>query len=119
MTETYLSFYLRYNRIHIFVDALRGIGCPKYICFMIQTDGNSLAVIPYDKKGFLSHRIPADDYDGVIGMEVCSMKLCQIISSLHRWDADCSYRVPGIVYEDQKAVIFDLLQAEIIKSRAS
>ena len=32
MADTYISFYLRNNRIHVFVDALRGIGSPKYIC---------------------------------------------------------------------------------------
>ena len=35
MNGTYLSFYLKANRIHVFVDALRLIGCTANICFMI------------------------------------------------------------------------------------
>ena len=44
MNDTYISFYLRANRIHIFVDALRGIRHPKYICFMIEENGKKMIV---------------------------------------------------------------------------
>ena len=114
VNETYISFYLRSNRIHIFVDALRGIRCPKYICLLMQKDGRTLAIVPYKKKDFRSHRVSQDVYDGTDGMEVCSLKLCQIIANLYNWDPDCSYRVPGYVLSDHSAAIFNLRQAEII-----
>lgn len=114
MYETYISFYLRSNRIHIFVDALRGIGSPKYICLLIQENGHSLAIMPYKRKDFRSHRVSSDVYDGTDGMEVCSLKLCQIISELYHWDPDYSYRVPGFILNDHTAAIFDLARAEII-----
>ncbi len=115
VNETYISFYLRSNRVHIFVDALRGIGSPKYICFLIQENGHALAVTPYKKKDFRSHRVSPDVYDGTDGMEVCSLKLCQIVSKLYQWDSNHSYRVPGFVLNDHSAAIFNLTQAERIE----
>ena len=41
MSETFLSFYLKANRIHVFVDALREIGQPTNICFMVGPDGKT------------------------------------------------------------------------------
>ncbi len=114
VNETYISFYLRANRIHIFVDALRGIGSPKYICFMMQENCHALAVTPYKRKDFRSHRVSPNVYDGTDGMEVCSLKLCQIISRLYQWDPDYSYRVPGFILSDHSAAIFNLRQAEMI-----
>lgn len=117
MTETFISFYLRANRIHVFVDALREIGCPKYICFYLQKDGHTIAITPYKKKDFRSHRVPPDVYTGTNGMEVSSLKLCRIIAELYHWNPIYSYRVPGHILSDQSAAIFYLHQAEIIKNQ--
>ena len=113
--ETNISFYLRSNRIHIFVDALRGIGSPSRICFMISESGESLLVMPYDKRDFKSHGVPQEVYAGTGGMEISSMKLCRIIAKLHGWELYQSYRVPGKVYEGKKVAIFDLDKAEAIE----
>ncbi len=115
MNETFISFYLRANRIHVFVDALRGIGCPKFICFYLQENGRNLVIAPYKKKDFRSHRVPANVYEGTRGMEVSSLKLCQIIAEMYHWDIDQSYRIPGFVLQDRSAAIFSLGQAEVIE----
>lgn len=54
MTNTYISFYLNANRVHVFIEALRGIGSPKRICFMIDKDGRNLLLVPYGKRDFVS-----------------------------------------------------------------
>lgn len=113
--ETNISFYLRANRIHVFIDALRGIGEPSRICFMISENGESLLITPYDKRDFKSHSVPREVYAGTGAMEISSMKLCRIIAGLHGWNLSHSYRVPGKVYESQKIVIFDLDKAETIE----
>jgi len=113
--ETNISFYLRANRIHIFVDALRGIGEPSRICFMISESGESLLIAPYDKRDFKSHSVPQEVYSGTEAMEISSIKLCRIIAKLHDWDLSRSYRVPGKVYERKKIAIFDLNNAEPIE----
>ncbi len=114
MNETYLSFYLKYNRIHIFIDALREIGSPSRICFMIGENGSSLLMTPYTKRDFKSHLVSDEVYDGVTSMTVYSIKLCKIIAGIHGWDEDLSYRVPGRIYQRQAAVVFNLKEAEIV-----
>lgn len=114
MQETYISFYLKANRIHVFVDSLRGLGSPSRICFMIDENGKTLMIAPYEKRDFKSHGVPPDVYSGAGGMEVSSMKLCRIIAGLHHWDLSRSYRVPGKIHEEQKVAIFSLSAAEVI-----
>ena len=114
MTDTYISFYLRANRAHIFVEALRGIGEPKYICFLIDENGERLVLAPYPKKDFHSHRVPSSVYDGSRSMEVCSLKLCHILAARYKWNLNRSYRVPGCIVPKQKIVVFDLNRAEVI-----
>ena len=115
MNDTYISFYLRANRIHIFVDALRGIRHPKYICFMIEENGKTLVLAPYPKKDYYSHRVPAGVYNGSKSMEISSKRLCRILADLYGWDLVASYRVPGTVIQKQDVVLFYLDKAEIIK----
>lgn len=119
MQDTYISFYLKANRIHIFVDALRGIGSPSRICFMVEESGETLLVAPYGKRDFKSHSVPPVVYSGTGGMEVSSFRLCRMIASLHHWDVSRSYRVPGKVYSEQKVAIFKLSEAEVIDAPAS
>ena len=115
MNETYISFYLRYNRIHVFTNALREIGEPSRICFMIGENGHSLLMVPYKKRDFRSHYVPRDVYSGCDSMEINSMKLCRIIAFIHNWDVRKSYRVPGRIFPDEQVVIFNLDGASIIQ----
>ena len=115
MADTYISFYLRNNRIHIFVDALRGIGSPKYVCFLIADDGKTLILAPYKKKDFHSHRVPQDVYRGKKSMEVSSLQLCRIMAEMQCWNTSCSYRVPGVILPQQKICVYHLDQAERIR----
>lgn len=114
MHETHISFYLKINRIHIFVDSLRGLGSPSRICFMIEASGETLMIAPYEKRDFKSHSVPPDVYNGAGGMEISSMRLCRIIADLHHWDLNRSYRVPGKIHKEQKVAIFSLRAAEMI-----
>lgn len=115
MNETYISFYLKAYRIHVFVDALRGIGSPSRICFMISEDRRSLLLAPYKKRDLKSHNVPKDVYSGIGGMEISSMKLCRLIAELYSWNQSLSYRIPGQIYPEKKVVIFDLTRADIIR----
>ena len=114
MNETYISFYLREGRIYIYIDALRQIGCPDNICFMIEEKGDNLLMKPYPRKDLRSHRVPKKVYDHTKRMYVFSTALCRILSRLQNWDNGHSYRVPGTVIPEKKIVIFPLGRAEII-----
>lgn len=114
MQEIYISFYLKANRIHIFVDALRGLGSPPRICFMIGEKGETLLIAPHEERDFKSLGVPPDVYAGTDRMEVCSMRLCRIIADLHHWNLKRSYRVPGKIFTGQNVAVFSLTAAEVI-----
>ena len=114
MNGVYISFYLKANRIHIFVETLRSMGSPGRIRFLISGDGRILLIHPYDKRGFTSHRIPREVYDCKRSLEISSYKLCRILAELHGWDLGRSYRVPGRITADARSVCFFLDKAEAI-----
>lgn len=115
MSETFLSFYLKANRIHVFVDTLRKIGSPTNICFMVGENGKTLILKPYPRKDFHSHRVSQDVYKGKKSMEVSSLQLCRIMAERQCWNTSCSYRVPGVILPQQKICIYHLDQAERIR----
>lgn len=81
---------------------------------MISDDGKKLAIIPYPKKDFRSHGVPAKVYNGNGGMDISSYKLCHLIADLHHWDNSRSYRIPGTIYPGKNAAVFDLTKASFI-----
>ena len=114
MDDTYISFYLKANRIHVFINALRGIGSPKRICFMMDESGNTLILSPYDKRDFKSHAVPNKVYNGSESLEISSYKLCRLLANSHDWDISRSYRIPGKIVSSLNVVVFQLDNAEII-----
>ena len=114
MKETFLSFYLRTNRIQVFVSALKGIGNPRRICFLLSRDGKSLLLTPYGKRDLKSHSVPASAYQGSGDFRINSYKLCHILAEEHHWDLNRSYRVPGKVYPEKQLVVFDLTSARVL-----
>lgn len=115
MNDTNLSFYLKANRIHVFVKSLRSIGSPSRICFMISEDGENLLITPYSKRDFKSHAVPARVYKGDGSLEISSYKLCHLIAGMQNWDLERSYRVPGTVIPEKKVAVFKLREAEVIE----
>ena len=111
MVETYISFYLKVYRIHVFLDVLRGIGSPRRICFMISGDGKNLMVTPYPKRDLKSHSVPDRVYLGERGLDISSYKLCSLIANMYDWDTERSYRIRGRVIEEKRVAVFDLTSA--------
>ena len=114
MAVPYISFYLSSNRIHVSIEALRGIGSPRRICFMIDQDGKCLLMLPHPKKDFISHGVSQEVYGGRDSLEISSKKLCVILTSRHSWDPSRSYRVPGVIAAEKCLAAFDLTKAEVI-----
>lgn len=114
MNVIHISFYLRTSRIHVFAEALRCIGSPNWICFMLPADGQTLIIRAHKNRDFLSHQVPQNVYMGKSSLEISSWKLCRILAELHSWDLNHSYRVPGAVRKDQDSILFYLAKAELI-----
>ena len=111
MDETYVSFYLRRNRIRVFRQVIAAIGDPRFIRFMIKEDGSSLILLPYNKKTFQSLRVPETVNYGRWSMEISSKPLCLLLARCLGWELSRSYRIPGKVYEQQPLVLFNLSRA--------
>ena len=114
MNAIQISFYLRANRIHIFAEALRCIGSPERICFLISADGQTLLMRAHKNRDFRSHKVPRNVYMGKRSFEISSNKLCRILAELHGWDLKYSYRVPGAIRKEQDSILFYLAKAEVI-----
>lgn len=114
MGEVYISFYLKSCRIRVFLEALRGIGCPRRVCFMISPSGRSLALSPYQKRDFKSHEVPDEVYRSGRPFEISSSRLCSALAELYSWDMTHSYRVRGKLVRVRHLILFDPSKAERI-----
>ncbi len=114
----YLSFYLSSNTVYIFCGALRKMGRPAYVRFLIDANAMRLAMQPYHKMEFTSFRVPKALYDDQPGKHVSfrihSRAFCQLIAVKMGWDADKSYRIPGAIYSKCSTACFNLADAREI-----
>lgn len=99
----------------MFSDAVRAIGEPPFVRFLISADGTSMVMAPFDKKEFQSVRVPKDVYQKTGTMDFRSVGLCRFLAYRFGWDRTCSYRLPGRVLPKQGLVRFDLTCAVQIK----
>ena len=111
--ETYISFYLNCNRIHVFKSTVKEIGSPKYIRFLVKEEGPSIVMESYDRKDFHSHRVRLGS-DSRNGMEISSYPLCTLLKNRLGWEDGKSYRIPGKSYPNQHLAAFNLEKAELI-----
>ena len=121
MYDTFISFYLSGGRLHIQSDALRKIGCPSFVRFLMNEDGCSMVMAPYNRKVFASMRVPKGVYDKSLKrnqMEIKCAPFCRLMAQHLGWEADCSYRIQGKVYASQRIVKYDLHTAYAIKGEA-
>ena len=114
MGEPCISFYLKAHRIYVHFEALRAIGCPNRICFMISEKGDRLLMMPYGKRDLVSHKVPERLYEGTNGFDISSYKLCSLLAELHGWDLNKSYRILGNVAPKYSIIIYDLTKVRII-----
>ncbi len=113
--DTYISFYLRESKIHVFRKTLAELGNPQFVRFRVHEDGKSMIMEAYDKKDFQSHRVPKKNREDW-SMEIHSMPLCNLIRNKLKWEEGKSYRIPGKAYPGQQLAVFDLTAAEIINN---
>jgi hypothetical protein len=111
---TYISFYLRSGRIHVFCAAVRAIGEPPFVRFRLNGDGTSMIMEAYDKKEFQSMCVPKTVYNKTGQMEFNSIGFCKLLADRLSWDQSHSYRIPGKILSKQNLVLFDLANTIVI-----
>jgi hypothetical protein len=113
--NTFISFYLKENKIHVFCDAVRAIGEPPFVRFLLNGDGTSMIMEPYDKKEFQSMRVPKAVYNKTGRMEFRSVGFCRLLAQRLGWEPTFSYRITGKILPRQCLILFDLTRAVQIK----
>ena len=117
--DTYISFYLSGGRLHIQPEALRKIGCPPYVRFLLNEDGKSMIMEPYNRKVFASMRVPKGLYgksEKRSRMEVKCAPFCRLMAHHLGWEESKTYRIQGKIYANQCIVKYDLQTAYAIKN---
>ncbi len=84
---------------------------PKFIQFSVNKEGTLLAVEPYHRKTFTSFAIPRNLYSYNGAMVVYSKSLCSLIYNRLNWNKDKLYRIPGEILKEEKAAVFNLMNA--------
>ena len=117
--NTSVSFYLRSNTVRVFIGALREIGEPQFIRFLINEERMELVLQPYHRKEFQSFRVPEGLYHPDSGkyknMCVHSQAFCRLVAMRLGWDLSVSYRVPGTVIRQHRIIVFHLRRAQQIR----
>jgi len=115
--KTYVSFYLKDGMINVYTDAIRFLGEPNYIRFLLNCDGSSMIMQAYHKKEFQSIRVPKNAARTWTQTRFCSAAMCRLMKYALGWEPDKSYRVPGKYIPAQKIVVFDMTKATIINNQ--
>ena len=117
---TYISFYLRHNTMRVFVKAVREINRPRFVRFLVNGDEMMMVMQSYHKKDFVSFKVPESIYGHENGssaaFQIYSKAFCSVLAKRLGWNESCSYRIPGVIYPQQRLVRFDLKKAVPIKS---
>lgn len=114
---TYVSFYLKDGKIHVYADAIRSLGTPDFIRFLLNQDGSSMIMEPYHTKEFQSIRVKKDNISGKLYFRC--RPLCRLLEHTRGWNHLQSYRIPGRLIQNQRIILFDLTQAAVISSQDS
>ncbi|MCF0238805.1 MAG: hypothetical protein HUK24_09405 [Sphaerochaetaceae bacterium] len=113
--DTYISFYLSKCTFRLFKSALRQIGNPPYIRFLVSNKDMSIVMQAFDEKTQISFKISEKMLakGNSQSLVVHSKRLCSILASVMGWDVTKNYRIKGRIYPSQQLVKFDLSTAVI------
>ena len=116
--NTFMSFYLKDTQMRISTKALRDIGMPYYVRFLVNPQTNQMIMQAYDKKELTSFKVARKVFidSKYHSFRIASKQFCTAVTHQLHWDMNRSYRVPGVIYSKQNLVQFDLSAAFLHES---
>ena len=116
--NTFISFYLKSNTIRVSKKSLKIMGEPPYVRFLVNRDNQKMIMQGYDRISQISFRVRKQmcRKGSRETLFVHSKAFCLMIAHWMDWDEGKSYRIPGVVYPEQKIVLFNVSEATEIKS---
>ncbi len=104
-----ISIYGRINVIHIGKDVLRVIGAPSHICFKINKEMDSFAVMPCEPAETMAFKVPEDIMLNTRKqMKVTSQSFVIGLLSINGLGSEHTYKISGIYSENNNAVVFNM-----------
>lgn len=106
-----VSIDFKRSRVRIHKESLHLIGDPKYIQLLVNVEQCRVAIrgIDADTRGSDAHRINHARFNSEFGFEIYSRSfVSKLRSAFSGFEEDCTYRLSGIVYPNERAVVFDV-----------
>lgn len=112
--KTYLTVGVKPYYLRVFRNALKVIGTPPYVRFLIEPETSRMAMIAHDRKELTSFRVPPrikESGNKNDCVKVFSHVLCKALYRQFEWDTSKTYRIPGKIIRTQRVVVYDLSEA--------
>ena len=110
-TTTYVSIDFKRSRVRLYKESLHLIGDPKYIQLMVNVDQRLVAIrgIDRDTRGSHAHKINHAKFNSEMCFEIYSQSfVSNLRSAFDGFEGDCTYRLTGTVYPNDRAVVFEV-----------
>lgn len=118
--DTYMTIHMNPYYIRVFRNALKAVGMPRYVRFLMEPDSARMAMTAYGRKEFTSFKVPngAMVHGSKSGcVKIFSHVLCKSIYRQFGWDPTRTYHIPGKLFPEQKTVVYNLSDAFPMKIR--
>lgn len=114
--DTYLSFYLPRYTFRVFIKAVRALEKPTYVRFLVHPKTLKMAMVEYGEKSFSSFRVSRKILENTRSdsLRIHSKKFCDLVAERMNWNTGKCYRVPGMIYPEQRLVVYNLADAQEI-----
>lgn len=110
-TTTYVSIDFKRSRVRLYKESLHLIGDPKYIQLMVNVDQRLVAIrgIDRDTRGSHAHKINHAKFNSEMCFEIYSQSfVAKLRSAFDGFEEDCTYRLTGVVFSNDRAVVFEV-----------
>lgn len=109
-----ISFSMKRRRLLIYRSTLRGIGMPKNIRFLLNIKMKKIAVQACEAIDRDSFKVPPLEQGTKEQFEITSINFLNMLYKIAGWKRDCTYRLYGQAYPDNRLVEFRLDDADVI-----
>lgn len=119
---TQIAIDLKKNRIRIHKEALKLIGTPKYIQFLVSVDHSMVAIRGAESDSGTSATIKVDlpNLPSDFSYEIYSKSLVnKLAKAFGCFDPGCAYRLSGYVLREKQAAIFPITSLQRIENERS
>lgn len=110
-TTTHVSIDFKRSRVRLYKESLHLIGDPKYIQLMVNVEQRLVAIrgIDRDTRGSHAHKINHAKFNSEMCFEIYSQSfVTKLRSAFDGFEEDCTYRLTGIVFPNDRAVVFEV-----------